>query len=91
MIVSIMATDEPNGPVFWIWFLISLYPTICQQVRRLHDADHSGVWVILEAMLYIVSPFVPETWPLSLIVGLVVFVFLLRPGDEGANRYGVRS
>lgn len=60
-------------------FLLSVYqialllPTLAIQVRRLHDTDRSGWWILLG--------FLP------VIGGLVLFIFYLLPGTPGANRF----
>jgi uncharacterized membrane protein YhaH (DUF805 family) len=53
--------------------LITL-PNISLLVRRMHDFDKSGWWVLLEFIL---------------IVGfIIIFVFCCMKGTEGANRFG---
>ena len=60
-------------------FLLSVYqialllPTLALQVRRLHDTDRSGWWILLG--------FLP------VIGGLVLFIFYLLPGTPGPNRF----
>ena len=49
-------------------------PTVAVTVRRLHDGAHSAWW-----LLFGVVPILGQ---------LVVFVFLLSRGQDGANRYG---
>jgi uncharacterized membrane protein YhaH (DUF805 family) len=54
--------------------LILLLPTLGLDVRRLHDIDFSGWWVLVF--------FIP-------FVGFVIlFVFACLPGTEGENKYG---
>ena len=43
-------------------------------VRRLHDTDRSGWWVLISL--------------LPLIGGLILFVFEVLPGTQGENRFG---
>jgi uncharacterized membrane protein YhaH (DUF805 family) len=58
------------GPVY---ALVVLLPSIAVSIRRLHDTDRSGWWLLLA--------FVP-------IVGLVLIWFLAEDGNAGTNRYG---
>ena len=50
-----------------------LLPSISVLVRRLHDADKSGWWVLLG--------FVP-------LGGLILLVFCCMDGTKGENRFG---
>jgi len=50
-------------------FLVSL----ALQIRRLHDTNRSGFWVLLD---------------LTIIGGIVVFIFNLLPGTRGPNKFG---
>ncbi|MBX9796055.1 DUF805 domain-containing protein [Sphingomonas sp.] len=49
-------------------------PSIAVQVRRFHDQDLSGWFVLLNLIPYL--------------GGLVVLVFMLLPGKKGPNRFG---
>lgn len=53
--------------------LALLIPSIAVGVRRLHDLDKSGWWLLLG--------FVP-------IVGLILIYWFAQPGTPGANRFG---
>jgi uncharacterized membrane protein YhaH (DUF805 family) len=62
------------GPVATLLVLALLIPAIAVQVRRFHDQDKSGWFVLLG--------FIP-------IVGsIAVLVFMCLPGTAGANRFG---
>ena len=57
-----------------LFILATLLPSIAVTVRRLHDTNRSGWWVLIN--------FIP-------IVGaLVVLVFTLQDSQPGANRFG---
>ncbi|MCU1054800.1 DUF805 domain-containing protein [Stenotrophomonas maltophilia group sp. RY12688] len=58
------------GVVMCLAFVL---PSIAATIRRLHDTDRSGWWLLLG--------FVP-------FVSLVLLVFLLLPGTPGGNRFG---
>lgn len=57
-----------------IYVLIMLVPSIAVQVRRFHDQDKSGWFVLLNFVPYI--------------GGIVVLVFMCLEGTRGENRYG---
>jgi uncharacterized membrane protein YhaH (DUF805 family) len=59
------------GMVAWLGVLV---PSIAVQVRRFHDQDLSGWFVLLGFVPYI-------GW-------LVIIVFMCIPGTKGDNRYG---
>lgn len=57
-----------------LFILATVLPSIAVTVRRLHDTNRSGWWVLIN--------FIP-------IVGaLVVLVFTLQDSQPGANRFG---
>ncbi|AOM41589.1 hypothetical protein A9255_14025 [Xenorhabdus hominickii] len=56
-----------------VYGVFILIPQIAVTVRRLHDTNHSGWWLLLNLI-----PF----------GGLVVFIFILLEGSEGSNDYG---
>jgi uncharacterized membrane protein YhaH (DUF805 family) len=57
-----------------LFTLVILLPSIAVGVRRLHDIDKSGWWLLIG--------FVP-------ILGMIVLIiFAVRPGTEGPNRFG---
>jgi uncharacterized membrane protein YhaH (DUF805 family) len=62
---------QPDGwgddPWVTLYALAVLPPGIAVQVRRMHDSDHRGWW---------------------LLVPVLNFVFLLRDGTHGSNRFG---
>ena len=65
------AAGQPLGSLFSI---VVFLPALAVTVRRLHDTDHSGWWVLLG--------FIP-------IIGtLVLLWWYIQPGTEGDNRFG---
>lgn len=63
----------------WIALLVLLgigifIPSLAVQVRRLHDQDRSGWWILLGFIPYI--------------GGLIMLIFMLIPGTRGPNDYG---
>jgi uncharacterized membrane protein YhaH (DUF805 family) len=63
-----------TGPFTAIASLALLLPSIAVAVRRLHDRDKSGWWLLLA--------FVP------LIGGIILFIWYVLRGTEGPNSYG---
>lgn len=57
-----------------LFFLALLIPSLAVQVRRFHDQDKSGWFVLLNFIPYI--------------GGLIVFVFMCLEGTKGDNQYG---
>lgn len=53
--------------------LVLLLPTLAVQVRRLHDANFSGWWILLS---------------LTGVGNLVLLIMCLLEGTKGANRFG---
>ena len=66
--------ETGTGLLSGIYSLAVLIPTIAVAIRRLHDTDRSGWWLLLV--------FVP------LIGGLVLLVFFVLDGTPGSNRFG---
>ena len=54
--------------------LLLLLPSLAVQVRRLHDTDHAGWWLLLG--------FLPVAG------SIVLLVFFCLDGNRGANRFG---
>lgn len=65
---------DSMGLVNGLYSLVVLLPGLGVAVRRLHDIDRTGWWLLVS--------FVP-------LVGiLLLLVWFARPGDAGANRFG---
>ena len=59
--------------LFSILSIANTIPLWAAAVRRLHDTDKSGWWVLISAI-----PF----------IGLFIFVLLMSDGSKGKNRFG---
>lgn len=59
---------------YTLFVLGSLIPSLTVSIRRLHDAGHSGFWMLIY--------FVP------IIGGLFMLYMMLKTGDLGSNAYG---
>jgi uncharacterized membrane protein YhaH (DUF805 family) len=62
------------GLLSGIYSLAVLIPTLSLWVRRLHDIDRTGWWILINLI--------------PLIGTIVLLVFALMPGTPGSNRYG---
>jgi uncharacterized membrane protein YhaH (DUF805 family) len=62
------------GPLYVLYALAVLIPGLAVGVRRLHDIDKSGWWMLIA--------FIP------LIGGIVLLVFAVMEGTAGSNRFG---
>ncbi len=68
--------EHMEGPsiLSTIWHLGVFIPTLAVSVRRLHDTDRSGWWLLL--------------WLIPVIGWIVLVVFYASRGTAGANRFG---
>jgi len=64
----------PVYPIASAWQIGTLIPGIAVGIRRLHDINRSGFW-----MLFFLLPFIG--W-------LILFIFALLKGTDGENDYG---
>jgi uncharacterized membrane protein YhaH (DUF805 family) len=84
------------GLLSGIYALAVLVPSLALSVRRLHDTNHSGWWIILFGGCMLVLPLIPkEIVSLTIIglilffaSGLVLFIFSVRDSQPGDNQYG---
>lgn len=63
-----------GGVLTIIFWLATLVPSIAVGVRRLHDTDRSGWWLLIGLI--------------PLIGGIVLLVFNVSEGTRGPNRFG---
>jgi uncharacterized membrane protein YhaH (DUF805 family) len=71
----IMGWDSGAGGLLsGLFYLATLLPGLAVSVRRLHDTDRSGWWLLLG--------FIP------IVGGLVLLYFMVQPGTLGPNRFG---
>ncbi len=72
--VGTYSASSGLGLLSTIYGLGVLIPSIAVGVRRLHDINRTGWWILIA--------FVP-------IIGIIILlIFALLPGTEGANDYG---
>jgi uncharacterized membrane protein YhaH (DUF805 family) len=87
--------------VIWLGLII---PALAVAIRRLHDTDRSGWWLLVYVIPYVIGTVVTvmgstaQSGGLALLGGLfsligligalVLFVFTVSPGTPGPNRFG---
>jgi len=74
VIAGTFSEEAEIGLFSGIFVLATVVPMIAATVRRLHDTDRSGWWVLIS--------FIP------LIGSLVLLVFAVLDSQPGANRFG---
>lgn len=77
MIDAVTGTLNPHsgvGLLGGLYALAVLVPAIAVSVRRLHDTDRSGWWVLI-ALIPVIGP-------------IVLLVFMALDGTPGDNRFG---
>jgi uncharacterized membrane protein YhaH (DUF805 family) len=64
------------GPPFirTIFFLATFLPNLSVSVRRLHDLDRSGWWILLDLI--------------PLVGWIILFIWYCTKGKDGPNRFG---
>ena len=62
------------GPIAMVWSLANLLPGIAVAVRRLHDIDKSGWWLLIGLI--------------PLIGWIILIVWYATKGTTGSNRFG---
>jgi len=89
----------PYGPLLLLLELVIVVPSVAVGIRRLHDTDRSGWWLLIGYGPGLVSTLLPLLGIVDLnlmmilsavaLAGFVVLiVFMLLDGTKGPNRYG---
>lgn len=73
-LVGMIISEEVGSGLMVLGALAHIIPNLGMTVRRLHDRNMSGWWVLIQL--------VPT------IGALVIFIFTIMDGDKWANRYG---
>jgi uncharacterized membrane protein YhaH (DUF805 family) len=63
-----------GGAFLTLFILASIVPSFALRIRRLHDINRTGYWILIA--------FLP------IIGSVLLLVFSLLPGTRGANRFG---
>ena len=95
--LGLAALIGPYGPITALFMLATLVPSLAVGVRRLHDTNRSGWWLLIGYGPFLLSLVATFLGSLSLamilsLVGLVGFivllVFMVLEGNRGPNQYG---
>ena len=94
----------PYGPLTALCMLALLVPNVAVLVRRLHDTNRSGWWILVALVPYAILGFMMARAAgradmsglaaaglfgiIALIGGIVLLVFMVLAGTKGDNSYG---
>ena len=78
ILIGTYSADTESGLLASIFGLVTLIPGIAVGVRRLHDINKTGWWMLFAVLFF---------W-LLLIPILLLLYWATRPGDQGDNKYG---
>lgn len=85
------------GIVLGLVWLALIIPSLAVGVRRLHDIDRSGLWLLLPYGSWILSIVLTLAGAVvlagianlvSLVAWLIILIFALLDGTRGPNRFG---
>ena len=76
--------------IIWIFIVSTILPFLAAAVRRLHDVNQSGYWILAAFVTPFFMFILPAPIPniISLIMNLIVLVLCLKYGDRKDNRFG---
>ena len=66
--------------------ILLFIPGLAVAIRRLHDTDRSGWWLLIALGIIVISALI--YWALILIGILLLIYWYVQPGTTGSNRYG---
>lgn len=72
--VVVPASPELGGILNFAYKIAVIFPALSVSVRRLHDTDHSGWWLLIIL--------------LPIIGALILLLWMVREGTPGPNKYG---
>jgi uncharacterized membrane protein YhaH (DUF805 family) len=94
----------PYGPVTLLFMVALIVPGCAVTVRRLHDTNRSGWWILVALVPYAILGFmmgrgaaegdmsgIATVGLFSLVAlagAIALLVFMILPGNQGDNRYG---
>jgi uncharacterized membrane protein YhaH (DUF805 family) len=85
-IVGAILFGSGNEVLSGIYSLAVFLPNLAVSIRRLHDTNRSGWWVLLG--LSAVAPLINPVGLVVAIALIVLIVFYILPGTRGPNRFG---
>ena len=88
----------PYAPLSLVFTLAFIIPGLAVTVRRLHDTNRSGWWILIAVIPYCIFGYVATSGGgmgsvglvsiIALIGGIALLVFMALPGNTGDNRFG---
>ncbi len=96
-ILVINFTKKSFGPLYLIYYLVTLIPYLAVIVRRLHDVGKSG-WFLLLPFIFFILGFLFKIYLID-IIAVIIFVIavilyiwiwylLLKNSQPGTNKWG---
>lgn len=73
-VLGLAFAGSPYGPIYFIYVLATIVPSLAVTVRRLHDTNKSG-WNFLISLI----PIVGSIW---------LLIIMISKGTDGENKYG---
>lgn len=74
--------------VFLLILVILTLLTLPIIVRRLHDINLSGWWVLLCAVLFYVLFYIEQFYIVSILGTIFLLILIFKKGTKGPNRFG---
>ena len=73
--IGIAAFGFPTGELVAVLYgLVTLLPALGVEIRRLHDTNRTGWWILISLI--------------PIIGGIILIVFFASAGTQGSNRFG---
>ena len=73
-LASVLANAPALSSVVWLYVLAVLLPSLAVAVRRLHDTNRGGWWLLICLV--------------PLVGAIMILVFMVQDGTPGDNKYG---
>lgn len=83
LIIGALMSDDGSGTLIGlsfyyifavIWAIICILPSIAISIRRMHDTNRSGAWILINLVPFIGS--------------IIFFIITILPSTDGPNNYG---
>lgn len=87
----VVTRDKTLALILSPFMLLFMYILICSTIKRLHDINASGWWILLILLIYGVASKFSDVaifnW-LSIFVSIASLIFFMLAGSVGKNDYG---
>ena len=74
ILLDLYSDEAEIGFISGVYTLIMFIPLLSVQIRRLHDIDRTGFWILISII--------------PIIGAIVLLIFMCLEGSEGENRFG---